>query len=147
MVDENATGSVNFCPTAQYAYCAPSQGASYPQHRFVEASIPSGRRERRVENPVESLFRLTDLPKRLDEAKTETLRSWGEGLRTDPRDEVRAAGRAITMLVEELERLNIDLWHARADAREAREAQSAHEPPVPAPESARATLPSPLPAY
>ncbi len=48
----------------------------------------------------------------------ETLRAWGEGLRTDPRDEVRAAGRAITMLVEEIERLNIDLWHARADSRE-----------------------------
>jgi hypothetical protein len=52
---------------------------------------------------------------RLDEAKVETLRSWGEGLRNDPREEVRAAGRAITMLVEEIERLNIDLWHARTD--------------------------------
>jgi hypothetical protein len=39
---------------------------------------------------------------RLDEAKVETLRAWGDGLRTDPRDEVRAAGRAITMLVEEV---------------------------------------------
>ncbi|MFZ1881113.1 MAG: hypothetical protein WAU41_13285, partial [Gaiellaceae bacterium] len=58
----------------------------------------------------------------------ETLRAWGDGLRTDPRDEVRAAGRAITMLVEEVERLNIDLWHARADAREAREAQRADDP-------------------
>jgi hypothetical protein len=54
---------------------------------------------------------------RLDEAKVETLRSWGEGLQTDPREEVRAAGRAITMLVEEIERLNIDLWHARTDPR------------------------------
>jgi hypothetical protein len=55
---------------------------------------------------------------RLDEAKIETLRTWGEGLRADPRDEVRAAGRAITLLVEEIERLNIDLWHARTDSRE-----------------------------
>jgi hypothetical protein len=30
----------------------------------------------------------------------------------DGRDEVRAAGRAILLLIEEIERLNIDLWHA-----------------------------------
>ena len=81
-------------------------------------------------------------PQRLDEAKVETLRSWGEGLQTDPREEVRAAGRAITMLVEEIERLNIDLWHARTDARD------------PAPDGSPAAaatvsrpLPPPLPAY
>lgn len=51
---------------------------------------------------------------RLDEEKIETLRSWGEGLQTDPREEVRAAGRAITLLVEEIEALNVDLWNARA---------------------------------
>ena len=61
--------------------------------------------------------RLSISQQRLDEAKVETLRKWGEGLQTDPREEVRAAGRAITMLVEEIERLNIDLWHARTDAR------------------------------
>jgi len=53
-------------------------------------------------------------PVRLDESKIETLRAWGEGLCADPRDEVRAAGRAITLLVEEIERLNVDLWNARA---------------------------------
>jgi hypothetical protein len=87
---------------------------------------------------------------RLDEAKVETLRAWGDGLRTDPRDEVRAAGRAITMLVEEVERLNIDLWHARADAREARETQGtkdAHSTRTEPAQPARATLPPPLPAY
>ena len=52
--------------------------------------------------------------KRLDETKIEILRIWGEGLSADPRDEVQAAGRAITMLVEEIERLNVDLWNARA---------------------------------
>jgi hypothetical protein len=51
---------------------------------------------------------------RLDEQKIETLRIWGEGLSADWRDEVRAAGRAITLLVEEIERLNVDLWNARA---------------------------------
>jgi hypothetical protein len=50
---------------------------------------------------------------RLDEAKVETLRVWGEGLALDPRDEVRASGRAITLLVEEIEHLNVDLWNAR----------------------------------
>ena len=52
--------------------------------------------------------------KRLDETKIEILRNWGEGLSADPRDEVQAAGRAITLLVEEIERLNVDLWNARA---------------------------------
>lgn len=51
---------------------------------------------------------------RLDEQKVETLRAWGEGLSADWREEVRAAGKAITLLVEEIERLNIDLWNARA---------------------------------
>ena len=55
--------------------------------------------------------------KRLDEAKIEILRIWGEGLAGDQRDEVKAAGRAITMLVEEIERLNVDLWNERAQIR------------------------------
>ena len=50
---------------------------------------------------------------RLDEEKLEMLRTWGEGLLSDGRDELRAAGRAISMLVEEIERLHVDLWHAR----------------------------------
>jgi hypothetical protein len=77
---------------------------------------------------------------RLDEAKIETLRMWGEGLRGDPRDEVRAAGRAITLLVEEIERLNIDLWHARTDPGE-----SGGEDRLV--ESSARRLPSPLPDY
>jgi hypothetical protein len=52
---------------------------------------------------------------RLDEEKLEMLRTWGEGLLSDGRDELRAAGRAISMLVEEVERLHVDLWHARQD--------------------------------
>jgi len=52
---------------------------------------------------------------RLDEEKIETLRAWGEGLQSDGREEVRAAGRAITLLVEEIEHLNVDLWNARAE--------------------------------
>ena len=49
----------------------------------------------------------------LDEEKLETLRRWGEGLTRDGREEVAAAGRAILMLVEEIERLHIALWNAR----------------------------------
>jgi hypothetical protein len=50
---------------------------------------------------------------RLDEEKLALLRRWGEGLTVDDREEVRAAGRAILMLSDEIERLHIDLWHAR----------------------------------
>jgi hypothetical protein len=96
---------------------------------------------------------VSDAAQRLDEVKVETLRAWGEGLQSDPRDEVRAAGRAITMLVEEVERLNIDLWHARADARDAREGRKLSDQEVTEPQRAepaeppRLALPPPLPAY
>lgn len=59
----------------------------------------------------------TEPEKRLDEAKIEILRIWGEGLSGDVREEVKAAGRAITLLVEEIERLNVDLWNERAQIR------------------------------
>lgn len=44
------------------------------------------------------------------------LRSWGEGLQSSDRDELRAAGRAILMLIEEIDRLEADLWNQRAEA-------------------------------
>jgi hypothetical protein len=56
------------------------------------------------------------------------LRTWGEGLLNDGRDEVRAAGRAILLLIEEIERLNVDLWHA------GRLPAAADEPETPAEE-------------
>ena len=40
------------------------------------------------------------------------MKRWGEGLTRDDREEVRAAGRAILMLSEEIESLHIELWHA-----------------------------------
>lgn len=41
----------------------------------------------------------------------------------DGRDEVRAAGRAILLLIEEIELLNVDLWHAgRLDPKNAADA-------------------------
>lgn len=54
---------------------------------------------------------------RLDSEQIETLRAWGAGLATDEREEVRAAGKAITLLVDEIDRLNIDLWNLRAGDR------------------------------
>ena len=51
---------------------------------------------------------------RLDEQKIEMLRRWGEGLADDSREELRAAGRAIQLLIEEIEQLHVDLWSARS---------------------------------
>jgi hypothetical protein len=56
---------------------------------------------------------------RLDEERLEILRSWGAGLSTSGRDELRAAGKAILMLIEEIERLQVDVWNARAAANQA----------------------------
>jgi hypothetical protein len=50
---------------------------------------------------------------RLDEEKLEALRRWGEGLREAGGEESAAAGRAILMLVEEVERLRLEELRAR----------------------------------
>jgi hypothetical protein len=54
----------------------------------------------------------------LDEEKLEALRSWGEKLRQASGEEYAAVGRAILLLVEEIDRLHIELWHARMQPRE-----------------------------
>jgi hypothetical protein len=46
----------------------------------------------------------------LDAEKLEVLRGWGGGLQHDPRAEVAAAGRAIMLLIEEIERLHVLVW-------------------------------------
>ena len=77
---------------------------------------------------------------RLDEERLETLRTWGAGLSTTTRDELRAAGKAILMLVDEIDRLEADLWNARAatkqaeaSAEAARQAEGTRaEPEIPA---------------
>jgi hypothetical protein len=53
---------------------------------------------------------------RLDEEKVEALRSWGERLGQSSGEESRAVGRAILMLVEEIDQLHIELWHGRLQA-------------------------------
>jgi hypothetical protein len=63
---------------------------------------------------------------RLDEQKIEVLRRWGEGLADDAREELRAAGRALQLLIEEIEQLHVDLWSARSPA--APEEEVDHEP-------------------
>jgi len=55
---------------------------------------------------------------RLDEERLEILRGWGAGLASDDREELRAAGKAITVLIEEIDRLEIDLWNARVEQRQ-----------------------------
>jgi hypothetical protein len=50
---------------------------------------------------------------RLDEAKIEELRRWGQTLAEADSEGSVAAGRAILMLIEELDRLRIELWRAR----------------------------------
>ena len=65
----------------------------------------------------------------LDEEKIDALRRWAEGLALDQRGEMRAAARAILLLVEELERLHVELWHARqATAAPAPSAAAVEEP-------------------
>jgi len=67
------------------------------------------------------------------------LRRWGDGLTRDEREEVRAAGRAILLLSDEVECLHIDLWHASDGAE-----PSAVEPePEPDGEKPAPWLPAP----
>jgi hypothetical protein len=56
---------------------------------------------------------------RLDAQKIDLLRRWADGLAGDERDELRAAARAILLLIEELERVHVELWNAKG----------LHEPP------------------
>lgn len=46
----------------------------------------------------------------LDAEKLQVLARWATGLRADQRDELAAAGRAIELLIEEIERLHVLLW-------------------------------------
>lgn len=67
---------------------------------------------------------------RLDEERIEILRSWGLGLASDDREELRAAGKAITVLIDEIDRLQVDLWNARAREPGPAEREREPEPPV-----------------
>jgi hypothetical protein len=56
---------------------------------------------------------VTDSGAGLDAEKLDVLRNWGRGLRRDERQEVAAAGRAILLLIEEIEHLHVELWGRR----------------------------------
>jgi hypothetical protein len=73
---------------------------------------------------------------RLNEQKIETLQSWADGLLHDERSELRAAAKAILLLIEEIEHLHVDLWHARdAESEESEESEIVLDAPeeLPAP--------------
>src|SRR4029079_2715372 len=67
---------------------------------------------------------------RLDEERLEILRGWGAGLAGDGREELRAAGKAITVLIEEIDRLQVDRGSARGGRHQA---QKHADAPAPAP--------------
>ena len=53
------------------------------------------------------------------------IKRWGEALRRDEREDVRAAGEAIRLLSAEIERIGRELAAARAAAAEAEESAAA----------------------
>lgn len=51
--------------------------------------------------------------RRLEEEHLDALKAWGAGLSADAREELRAAGKAIMILIDEIELLQVDVWNAR----------------------------------
>jgi hypothetical protein len=62
----------------------------------------------------------------LDVEKLSLLGKWAEGLQRDQRAEVAAAGKAILMLIEEIERLHVVIWDGRLNP--SREPEPGPEP-------------------
>ena len=81
------------------------------------------------------------MAERLDEDRLEILRTWGAGLSTSGRDELRAAGKAIVMLIEEIDRLQADVWMAGEAA--VQRARIAETTPPAAPEPEPEHVPEP----
>jgi hypothetical protein len=52
---------------------------------------------------------------RLTEEQLTALKAWGEGLSQVGEEEMQAAGRAIQLLIQEIEALHIEIWHERID--------------------------------
>jgi hypothetical protein len=53
------------------------------------------------------------LSHRLDEEKLEQLQRWGAGLAATEDQELRATGKAILLLIEEIEALHVELWNEK----------------------------------
>jgi hypothetical protein len=65
---------------------------------------------------------------RLDEEQLEALRRWGEALRQSDGEERPAAGRAVLMLIDEVERLRLELRRTREDVDRGAQVEQAEEP-------------------
>jgi hypothetical protein len=65
------------------------------------------------------------LMRRLDEDKLEQLRRWGAGLAGTEDEELRATGKAILLLIEEIEALHVELWNEKAAAAPVEDAEPA----------------------
>jgi hypothetical protein len=63
----------------------------------------------------------------LDVEKLALLGRWAEGLQYDRRAEVAAAGKAILMLIEEVERLHVVVWDGRLNSGNDSEPESVQE--------------------
>jgi hypothetical protein len=63
----------------------------------------------------------------LDAEKLSLLGKWAEGLQADPRAEVAASGKAILMLIEEIERLHVVVWDGRLNPASTPELNSSKE--------------------
>jgi hypothetical protein len=103
---------VRLCPQAQ-AHDKGEVGAR-PRAYEIEWSHAmetpdQGLRVRRPRSPPTAILRAM----RFDEPELEELRRWGLALREADKEESVAAGRAILMLIEELERLRLDLRRTR----------------------------------
>ena len=69
----------------------------------------------------------------LDVEKLSLLGKWAEGLQRDQRAEVAASGKAILMLIEEIERLHVVIWDGRLNP--SREPEPEPQEPEPAQEA------------
>lgn len=49
----------------------------------------------------------------MNEDKIDQLRRWGAGLTSAESEELRATGKAILLLIDEIEALHVDLWNAK----------------------------------
>jgi hypothetical protein len=76
----------------------------------------------------------------LDDDKLSLLAKWASGLRGDQRPEVAAAGRAIEMLIDEVERLNVLIWDGRLRLSELRDQRELSSTPPDMDFSLRARL-------
>jgi hypothetical protein len=72
--------------------------------------------------------------RRLDEDKLEQLRRWGAGLAGTEDQELRATGKAILLLIEEIEALHVELWNVKAAETRPQEVEVEPEPEL-APEA------------